>query len=114
MNGRMDKKRRIFASIFLLGYLSFILVSITHFHHFDSLNPDKTVLSSEISVSKTLTNSEDNCPVCHLYSSVIICSLRQTVSNLQTVESPVATVNEAGYQTEFFSSLSLRAPPSLV
>lgn len=114
MHGRTEKMKKVFASVFLLGYLSFVMLSITHFHNPDSVNSGKTVLSVKTSVSKALSDSEDNCQICHLYSSVNFFSPALIISNILKFESPVNTIDQIGYQSEFFKSLSLRAPPSLV
>lgn len=111
---RTERMKKVFASVFLLGYVSFVLLSITHFHQSAALRSDNKVLSAQTSTAKTLSDPENNCPVCHLYSSVNYYYPRQVISNILAAHIQVPAINETGYQSEFFKSLSLRAPPSLI
>jgi len=113
MHGRINNKSRIFASILLLGYLSFVLLSITHFHSAETTcNSNLTSqFASDTSFSKTPKESADNCPICHLYSSINFCLLTGVIAPDLTVQSKISLNNKTGYKFTLSEMLFPRGPP---
>lgn len=114
MQGIKDKNRKIYASIFLLGYLSFVLLSITHFHSFCLSNSDTIVQFTNTSAVKTIDDGQGDCPVCHLYSTVSFTPIQAVASFVFTVEGKISSFSETSCQNKFNDSQYLRAPPSLI
>lgn len=109
---KMDIKRRICASIFLVGYISFVLLSITHFHSPEPVNSGKASLVISTVISKTPGDTEDNCPICHLFSSVNFNSFPEVNTILSSVHEQIDPVNESNFESWLSDSQFLRGPPA--
>jgi hypothetical protein len=94
--------------------MSFILLSITHFHSSGLNNPYKAIQFTGASSSKTVIDSENDCPVCHLFASVNFSPAQTFVVHGLKAESKISLADETGLQTVFGNSQCLRAPPSLI
>ena len=109
----INRYRKAISSVFLLGYISFILISLTHFHKEILYGSEKTADNiSNSSTSKTSGDNEENCPVCQLSSSLNFNVTSVIVSSGLVLESIVFLNDETIIGTNIVHANSLRGPPS--
>ena len=114
MISRINRYKTRISYVFLLGYISFILISITHFHKEIFYGSEKTIDNvSNSASSKTSGQSEDNCPICQLSFSINVNTVSVTVTSNLVVESIVFLNNESVFTSHIVNINSLRGPPSL-
>jgi hypothetical protein len=113
MNMKKEKIKQIYSLIFLLGYLSFVGLSTLH-HHPVNLNSRQN--TEDVSVSKTaekkISESADDCPVCHLYFSINVCSNINVSTDVFADSLKFFICNESIHFNKLTGNLSLRGPPA--
>ena len=113
MISRINRYKRKISSVFLLGYITFILISITHFHKEIFYGSEKTIDNiSNSTTSKTSGENEDNCPICQFSSSINVNIVSLPVTSGLVLESIVFLNNETVFTTNIIHVNSLRGPPS--
>jgi hypothetical protein len=113
MISRINKYKSKISTVFLLGYITFILISVTHFHKEIFYGSEKTIdnISNSMS-SKTSGQNEDNCPICQFSSSINVSIVSLPISSGLVLESIVFLNNETVFTTSIVQLNSLRGPPS--
>lgn len=113
MINRINRYKTITSSIFLLGYLSFIVLSITHFHS-DGLNSSAqtTGFTNKISYSAD-SDSPENCQICHAFSSINVNNVIIAFSSGLLIENCTLINNESDYRSDLIDIYYLRGPPTL-
>jgi hypothetical protein len=113
MINRINRYKTITSSIFLLGYFSFIVLSITHFHS-DGLNSilEKTGVANKISYSAD-SDSPENCQICHAFSSINVNTVFIAFSSGLLIENCTLIKNESDYRSNLIDINYLRGPPTL-
>jgi len=112
MINRINKYKTITSSIFLLGYFSFIVLSITHFHS-DGLNSGARTIGFTYKTSYSAdSDSPENCQICHAFSSINVNTVIIAFSSGLLIESCTLVNNESDYRSDLIESQYLRGPPS--
>ncbi len=112
MINRINKHRNLISSVFLLGYLSFMLISLTHFHNELNYGKGSTVENvSNSTSSKTSGPNEENCPICQFASSISIYTVSITVSGNLIFESNILLKNDPIFISAIIQGNFLRGPP---
>jgi hypothetical protein len=113
MLNRINKYKTRISYVFLLGYISFVFISLTHFHKEIFYGSEKTIDNvSNSASSKTSGQSEDNCPICQLSFSINVNTVPLTVTSNLVIESIVLLNNESVFTSHIVHINSLRGPPS--
>gem|GEM_PF-1799571 len=108
---KSDKLRRIYALVFLLSYLSFMGVSLFHFHPFVLSSRQSETVSAQNSAVKTILTDSDDCPICHLYFSLTICPVPVSDTNIIAKDARFFVFQESLYYTLVSGAQSQRGPP---
>jgi hypothetical protein len=110
---RISRHKSIISSIFLLGYFSFVVLTITHFHNkgLDSYSPN-TVPAYNISC-KAGTDSPESCQICHSFSSININTVIIAFSSGLLIDNCTLFNNDTIYKTNPVDINYLRGPPTL-
>jgi hypothetical protein len=109
----INRHKTIISSIFLVGYFSFIVLSITHFHGGAVNSNCRTVeFINKISCS-TDCDSQENCQICHSFSSININTVIIAFSSGLLVENCTLINNDSDYKSNPVDINYLRGPPSL-
>jgi hypothetical protein len=110
---RINRHKKIISSIFLLGYFSFIVLTITHFHG-DTLSSNNQSPGITYNISCPISSdSQDNCQICHSFSSINISSVITTFSSGLLIENCTLINNDLSYNSNSVDLNYLRGPPSL-
>ena len=95
-----------------MGYISFIALTVNHFHG-DTFNSNyKTIGLAHTNSCATTSESQENCQICHLYSSINVTSIGIKISSGILVENCVVINIDPGFSTNFTEVNYLRGPPS--
>ena len=110
---RINRHKKIISSIFLLGYFSFIVLTITHFHG-DALNSNNQTLGFTNNIScPTSSDSQDNCQICHSFSSINISTVIIAFSAGLLIENCTLINHDSNYKSNPVDINYLRGPPTL-
>ena len=110
---RINRHKAIISSIFLLGYFSFIVLTITHFHG-DASNSNGRTIGFTYNIScPTSSDSQENCQICHSFSSININTVIIAFSSGLLVENCTLINNDSDYKSNPVDINYLRGPPSL-
>ncbi|MDR3666748.1 MAG: hypothetical protein P4L35_07895 [Ignavibacteriaceae bacterium] len=113
MISRINRYKSRISTVFLLGYITFILISTTHFHKEIFYGGEKTIDNvSNSTTSKTSGQNEENCPICQLSTSLNINVTSLTLTSGLVLETIVFLNNETVFTTSIVHVNSLRGPPS--
>ncbi|MDR3666238.1 MAG: hypothetical protein P4L35_05295 [Ignavibacteriaceae bacterium] len=95
-----------------MGYFSFIVLSITHFHN-DGLNSlAKTAVFSLKTTYAADSDSPENCQICHAFSSININSVIILFSSGLLIENCTLIKNDFDFRSTHVEVNYLRGPPS--
>lgn len=108
---RINRHKAAISSVILLGYTCFILISLTHFHPESFSGTGKTVDMIHNSSTKSAKESEENCPICQLASSISINTVSITISSNLVFESIFPLKDEPVFTSSIIQENSLRGPP---
>ena len=109
---RLNRHKRLISSIFLLGYFSFIILTITHVHGDTLNNTYKTIGIACTNLYSTSPDSQDNCQICHLFSSININTNGTTLHSVLLVETCTLLNIDPKYKSNPVDVNYLRGPPS--
>jgi hypothetical protein len=112
MINRINKYRIAISSVFLLGYVSFMFISLTHVHN--EINYEKASSVDNVYNShstKSLGQNEENCPICQFASSISVNTISITVCNNLVFESIFLLKNETIFTSAIIQGNYLRGPP---
>ena len=109
---RINKHKTFISTFLLLGYISFIILTITHVHGDTFNNIDKTIGISHTNSCSTTSESQENCQICHLYSSINITSIGINISSDIAVGNFVLIDIDSKYTASFVNLNYLRGPPT--
>jgi hypothetical protein len=110
---RINRHKKIISSIFLLGYLSFIALTVTHFHG-DAVSGNNRAPGITYNIScSTSSDSQDNCQICHSFSSININKVIITFASGLLIESCTLINHDSNYKSNPIDINYLRGPPSL-
>jgi hypothetical protein len=108
----LNRHKRLISSIFLLGYFSFIILTITHVHGDTLNNTYKTIGIACTHLSSTSSDSQDNCQICHLFSSININTNGTTLHSVLLIETCTLLNIDPKYKSNPVDVNYLRGPPS--
>jgi hypothetical protein len=109
---RINRHKKIISSIFLLGYFSFIILTITHVHGNTFNSNCRTVeVINKISYS-TACDSQENCQICHSFSSINVNNIKTAFSSGLLIETCVLINNDSNYKSNPVDINYLRGPPT--
>lgn len=111
MISRINRHKSKISTLFLLGYIAFILISITHFHK-EVIYGNEKIVDNVSTSSKTSGENEDNCPICQFSSSINISLVSLPLTSDLVLESIVLLNNETVFTNNIVQVNSLRGPPS--
>jgi hypothetical protein len=110
---RINRHKKIISSIFLLGYFSFIALTITHFHG-DALSGNNRASGFDYNIScPTSADTQDNCQICHSFSSININKVIIAFSSGLLIENCTLLNKDLNYNSNLVDINYLRGPPSL-
>ena len=109
---RINIHKRLISSIFLLGYFSFIILTITHVHGDTVNNTYKTTGIACTNLHSTSSDSQDNCQICHLFSSINVNTNSITLFSGLLVETCAIKIIDSNYKSNPVDINYLRGPPS--
>jgi hypothetical protein len=109
---RINRHITIISSIFLLGYFSFIVLTISHFHGDSINNCCKTIGITHSNLFSTFTDSQDNCQICHLLSSINVNTNNITIASGLLIKTCTLINIKIGYKSNPTDVNYLRGPPS--
>lgn len=112
MNRQINKYRPIITSIFLAGYLSFILLSIVHFHSNTVYNNYKSSEIVNYVLHSTTSDNDENCPICLSFSSINVNTINLTFSSSLLIENCPLIIIASGYKSNSQNVKYLRGPPN--
>ena len=110
---RINRHKRLISSIFLLGHISFIILTITHFHEDTLNNTYKTIGMAHTNLYSTFSDSQDNCQICHSFSSINIHTVIIAFSSGLLIENCTLINHDSNYKSNPVDINYLRGPPSL-
>jgi len=110
---RINKYKASISSLFLMGYAAFILISLTHVHSEEHFSNCQVQYANNTSHSGLTGQSEDNCQICQLSSSLNINTTTLIISGILNPECSVLPNNETIYQSSTVNVNCLRGPPSV-
>jgi hypothetical protein len=113
MNRLINRHKTIISSILLFGYLSFIAITITHVHSNEFNNNCKSIDVSHSNSYAANCESQDNCQICLLYSSIDIVSININLYSVLAAENCLIINNDLGYTSNSINVNYLRGPPSI-
>jgi hypothetical protein len=112
MINSINKYKTITSSLFLFGYFSFIVLSITHFHSDGLNNCNRTIsFSNKISCSAD-SDTPENCQICHSFSSINVNSVIIAFSSGLLIENCTLINYDSDYKSNLIDINYLRGPPS--
>src|SRR5674476_1371064 len=110
---RINRYKKIISSIFLLGYFSFIVLTVTHFHG-DALSGNNRTPGFTYNIScPTSSDSQDNCQIYHSFSSINIHTVIIAFSSGLLIENCTLLYNDLDYNSNSVDINYLRGPPTL-
>src|ERR1035438_5125169 len=109
---RINRHKRLISSIFLLGYFSFIILTITHVHGDKVNNTYKTIGIACANLNSTSSDSQDNCQICHLFSSMNVNTNSTTLYSGLLIEACTLINIDSKYKSTPVDVNYLRGPPS--
>ena len=109
---RINRHKTIISSIFLLGYFSFIILTITHVHVDTLNNTYKTIGIARTNLYSTSSDSQDNCQICHLFSSINVNTNGTTFHSVILIETCTLINIDSKYKSNPVDVNYLRGPPS--
>ena len=109
---RINRHKTIISSIFLLGYFSFIVLTITHVHGDTLNNTYKTIGIACTNLCSTSSDSQDNCQICHLFSSINVNTNGTTFHSVLLIETCTLINIDSKYKSNPVDVNYLRGPPS--
>ena len=109
---RINRHKTIISSIFLLGYFSFIVLTITHVHGDTLNNTYKTIGIACTNLCSTSSDSQDNCQICHLFSSINVNTNGTTFHSVLLIETCTLINIDSKYKSNPVDLNYLRGPPS--
>ena len=110
---RINKYKSIISSIFLWGYFSFIILTITHVHVDTLNNTYKTIGIARTNLYSTSSDSQDNCQICHSFSSINIHTVIIAFASGLLIENCTLIKHDSNYKLNPIDINYLRGPPSL-
>jgi hypothetical protein len=113
MNRLLNRHKKIISSLLLFGYLSFIAITITHVHSNEFRNNYKTIDVSHSNSYALNSESQDNCQICLLYSSIDVVSIDINLSSILAAENCLIVNNDSVYKSDFVNVNYLRGPPTI-
>jgi hypothetical protein len=108
---RINSYKTIISSIFLLGHISFILLTITHFHGNTLNNTCKTIGITHTNLYATFSDSQDNCQICHLFSSINVNTNGTSIHSVLLIETCILITIDSKYKSNPVDINYLRGPP---
>jgi hypothetical protein len=109
---RINSYKKIISSIFLLGYFSFIILTITHIHR-DTINDTcHTIGIANTNLCSTFSDSQDNCQICHLFSSINVNTNSIALFPGLLIETCTVKIIDSNYKSNPVDINYLRGPPS--
>jgi hypothetical protein len=109
---RINRHKSIISSIFLTGYFSFIVLTITHFHNEGLNSYNRNIVPAYNISSTTETDSPENCQICHSFSSININTVIITFSSGLLVEDCTLFNDDTIYKSNPVDINYLRGPPN--
>ena len=109
---RINRHKRLISSIFLLGYFSFIILTITHVHGDTLNNTYKTTGIACANLYSTSSDSQDNCQICHLFSSINVNTNGTAFHSVILIETCTLINVDSKYKSNAVDINYLRGPPS--
>jgi hypothetical protein len=110
---RINKHNSVIAQLFLLGYVSFVLISVAHNHIEMLIGSGKhSVLVIVDETAGPGYKSEQNCQICHLSSSINTIASPLALHSILLIEGTVIIKYESTYQSNTINVNFLRGPPS--
>jgi len=114
MNNIISKYKTISAYLFLIGYISFIALTIAHKHNGRSHSFEKVSscqITFSVGVQQTVTEDEDACQICNFSSLISHDFIQQNCNTLFPVIGNSPDYHYSTTNTVFFASNPLRGPP---
>jgi hypothetical protein len=108
---KINKYKPVIVSIFLTGYLSFVLLSIMHFHGNSINNKYKASEYSNKVFYSTVADNDENCPICISFSSININANNFTFPSTQFIENCPLLIIASCYKFNSGDVNYLRGPP---
>lgn len=110
---RINKYKAYISSLFLLGYIGFILISLTHVHKEECFRNTPVQIATDTSLPGISGQSEENCQICQLSSSLNINTTTLILSGSLTPECLILPNNETIHQSTIVDVNCLRGPPTV-
>jgi hypothetical protein len=96
----------------LLGYLAFVCLSVIHVHSYSiGASSNNYSFIADNDGVKTVSNSEDDCQVCHLFFSINVNSVPASALAVFSSEQKFLVANESAHFLQVDNQLCLRGPP---
>ena len=109
---RINRHKSIISSIFLTGYFSFIVLTITHFHNEGVNSCNRNAVPAYNISCTTETDSPENCQICHSFSSINISTVIIAFSSGLLIENCTLLNNDTNYKSNPVDINYLRGPPT--
>jgi hypothetical protein len=113
MNRLINRHKKIISSLLLFGYISFIAITITHVHSNESNSNYRTIDVLHSNSFTANSDSQENCQICHLYSSIEVINIGINLSSVLAAENYLFIKNDSGYISNSVNVNYLRGPPSI-
>src|ERR1035437_5910881 len=98
MINRINKYKTYISSLFLMGYIAFILISLTHVHLEEHYSNTPVQVANNSVHSGVSGQTEETCQVCQLSSSININTNSLIISGSLTPECLILSNNETTSQ----------------
>jgi hypothetical protein len=110
---RINRHKAIISLMFLSGYFSFLILTITHFHITASNRNGGTPGIVYKTLYSTNSDTQENCQICYSFFSINFNSVITAFSSGLLIESCALSNNFSNYKTNPVDKNYLRGPPSL-
>lgn len=110
---RINKYKAYISSLFLMVYFAFILIGLTHVHPDGQYDNKPVLVANNISHPGVSGQTEENCQICQLSSSLNINTSILFFSGTLTPECSILPNNETVHQYAAVNVHCLRGPPTV-